>query len=268
VYLISSNPTSQKPYSTETWTEAGPFELKKLKADIFLVGTVHLDPRLRELISELLNILSPSVLTVEMSRFSLDFRKKNEMPWLNKLHRFKKRLPIKDKNHSAIRLLERQLMVSREWTAASIYGEKNNIPVLPVDSSALARKELPTWEDSLIDIKNMKKLAGEPEFDLSSYFMDCYRQAEATLAGHKGHPDPIHPMRWLKDGFWQKRERMLAARIRGVHRVKRPVVHIGGWMHLIHGSPWDTISDHLADLRPVRLFIKNSYYFCKTSHKK
>ena len=258
MYLISSNSTSQKPFTTEAWTETGPFELKKIKADIFLVGTVHLDPRLRELIFELLNILSPSVITVEISRFSLDFREKNELPWLNKLRRLKKRLPVNDKDYSAIRLLERQLMISREWMAASSYGEKNNIPVIPVDSSVLARKELPDWKDTLIGFKNIKNLAGEPDFDLSSYFMDCYRQAEATLVGHKEYPAPIHPMRWLKDGLWQKRERVLATRIRRVHRVKRPVVHIGGWMHLIHGSPWDTISDLLSNLKPVRLFIKNS----------
>ena len=234
--------------------------------DLILVGTVHLDPEGRRGLYKIIENLRPSILTVEISRFSVRYRLSNQEKWLLRLRDLKYNLPEERRDHPRLKLLKLQLHTPFEWEVALRYSEVNNIPCLAIDSGNLARNELPLWKSELLSRKNLLKITDEPDFDLDNHFRECYSQAKIALTTPTHLPKPLHHLTWLSDRFWKKREKTLACRIRSVHgngllnpgspsRTGTQHVHICGWMHLITGAPWKTLTDLLLGLTPKRMLL-------------
>ncbi len=233
---------------------------------LILVGTVHLDPEGRVGLYKIIETLRPSILTVEISRFSVRYRLSNQERWLLRLRDLKYKLPEDRRCHPGLKLLKLQLHTPFEWEVAHRYSEANNIPCLAIDSGSLARNELPLWKNKLLSRKNLLKITDEPGFDLDNHFRECHSQAKTALKKPNPLPKPMHHLSWLSDKFWDKREKTLARRIRKIHRngllnsgsssrTSTHHVHICGWMHLMAGAPWKTLADLLLELTPIRMFL-------------
>nr|HDN00300.1 hypothetical protein [Deltaproteobacteria bacterium] len=246
--------------------------------DLILVGTVHLDPQGGKGLSKIIETFQPSILTIEISGFSVRYRLANKKRWLTRLRYLKHRLPEEKRNHSRLKLLKLQLQIPFEWDVAYRYSKANNIPCLPIDSSDLARAELPLWKSWVVSSKNLLKLTDEPDFDLDEHFRECHSQAKIALSKPNHFTKPGQQLSWLSNRSWEKREKTLAYRIQRVHEnalpnlVSHPKassyhIHVCGWMHLMTGAPWKTMADLLSRLTPVRILLtregtgSDDYYF-------
>lgn len=193
---------------------------------------------------------------MEISPFSVSFRGSNQERWIALLEDRLARLPKERRNHPRIRLLDRQIRLPFEWAEAVAFGKRRKVPIVPVDTGDLAKKELPFWEDDLLSEANLRSLSeGEAE-DLKTHFERRQAEASRVLSDPNGPSHPHHhPMRWLGEREWEVREGLLARRVRRIHGIRRPIVHIGGWMHIVTGSPWMTLADRLQDLSPDRILL-------------
>jgi pheromone shutdown protein TraB len=78
-------------------------------SDLILVGTVHLDPEGRKSLYKIIENLSPNILTVEISNFSIRYRLSNQERWLHRLKDLTRRLPEERRFHTRLKLLRLQL---------------------------------------------------------------------------------------------------------------------------------------------------------------
>ena len=234
--------------------------------DLILIGTVHLNPEGGCGLYKIIENLRPSILTVEISKFSVRYRLSNQKKWLLRLRNLTYKLPEKRRAHTGLKLLELQLRLPFEWDVAYRYSKANNVPCLAIDSGNLARNELPLWKNEVLSRKNLLKITDEPDFDLDNHFRECHSQAKIVLKTPNHLPKPLHHLSWLSDRFWERREKTLACRIREIYRngllnpgsyLRTNIyhVHICGWMHLIVGPPWKTLADLLSDLTPMRILL-------------
>jgi hypothetical protein len=234
--------------------------------DLILVGTVHLDSEGSRDLYKIIQNLKPSILTVEISRFSVNYRLSNQKKWLLRLGDLKYKLPEERRDHSGLKLLKLQLQVPFEWEVAHKYNKANNVPCLAIDSGSLARNELPLWNSKLLTRKNLLKITDQPDFDLDNHFRECYSMARIALTTPSHLPNPSYHLFWPSEKFWGKREKTLACRIRKIHgsgllnsgfssKTSIHHVHICGWMHLMAGAPQKTLADLLSDLTPTRILL-------------
>ncbi|RPI51039.1 MAG: hypothetical protein EHM49_07710 [Deltaproteobacteria bacterium] len=234
--------------------------------DLILVGTVHLDSEGGRGLYKIIKNLKPSIITVEISRFSVKYRLSNQKSWLLRLRDLKHKLPEERRGHSGLKLLKLQLRIPFEWEVAHRYNKANNVPCLAIDSGNLARNELPLWKNELLSTKNLLNITDEPDFDLDNHFRECHSLARIALTTPNHLQNPLHHLSWLSDKFWGKREKTLACRIRKIHgsgllnsgfssRTSTHHVHICGWMHLMAGAPQKTLADLLSDLTPTRILL-------------
>ncbi len=225
-----------------------------------LIGTVHLDYEARSVLSQYLRMLRPGCVTVEISAFSVEYRTAFQDAWQQRFQDLLREIPEKCRRHPRIVLLERQISMPYEWMCAMEYAEdRGGIKCLAVDSDELAREQLPLWEETLLTRENLLSLIQEPEFELESHFLSCYQQARQVIQDPTGIPKAIHPLAWLADEFWMRRELILARRVREEVQSKGKVVHIGGWMHLVCGGPWKSMADLLEDLKPDCMLLNRHF---------
>jgi hypothetical protein len=231
------------------------FESLSSSSDIVLIGTVHLDSVGKNSLKEAMMHVRGRVITVEISRFSVCYRAAHEARWLSQLRNSKKNLTEGRQGHSRLKLLERQLMTPFEWQAARELGEAEGIPYIPIDSSDTARADLPLWSRELISAENLDIVTRKPDFGLNDHFNTCHAQARSILTDESICESDYHTLTWLNDPYWSRREKILAKRVRRIAGLRVPMLHIGGWMHLVKGLPWKTMTDLLSDLEPRRIFI-------------
>jgi hypothetical protein len=223
-----------------------------------LIGTVHLDSEGRNALKEAVTRVGARVITVEISRFSVRYRAAHEAHWLTELRKSQKDLAADRQEHSRLRLLERQLRMPFEWQAARELGEREGIPYIPIDCSDTARADLPLWSTELISAENLDIVTREPDFELENHFNTCHAQARGILTDESICETDLRPLAWLKNPYWGRREKILAKRVRRIARLRAPMVHIGGWMHLAKSLPWKTMRDILSDLHPRCIFVTRS----------
>ncbi len=232
--------------------------LKRLGSSrLILVGTLHLDIALGSIIRSFLDTIEPELVCVEISPFSVEFRKRHQAGWIAGLEKVLETFPPAAKTHAAVQLLRFQLIMPYEWTSSSSYAQEKGIECIPVDDSHIARKELPTWESELITRQNIMGLAGTKRFCLVRYLLEKHEEAWHYLGTGQGPSLEKDLFRWLSEPVWQNRERGLASRLsRLVNSCPGPVVHVGGWMHLkSDGDRWKTLAHMLERLKPSRVLV-------------
>lgn len=221
-----------------------------------LIGAIHLDMAgecgpMRIVLEK----LRPEIIAVEISPFSVFYRLKNQKRWLSLFYKNIAPLTEKERLHSGLKLLKLQIMMPFEWRVARHYGEEKGIPVLAIDSGAIAKDDMPYWEDRLLSLENISNIVKSEPFDLENHLARHHKTAEEIIAKKGVMPDPINPLRWLRDEFWAKREGLLATRIRRILKIKRKTAYIGGWMHIVMGSPYRTLAERLSDLNPQCILL-------------
>jgi len=180
-----------------------PGELPR-EADVVLVGTIHRVEAFKDLLEKLLKEIAPRLITVEISPFSVAYRKKREPLWSKKLQDLGGKVPEK-----VLGSLWAALRMPYEFR---IPKELDLCPVVPVDLCAPARRYLSALEDLLED---------PPEETFSPAKELAYLRL--FLEGLYFPPRSPEDIR---------RERFMARKIKRLASLRKPLVHIGGWRHL------------------------------------
>ncbi len=222
---------------------------------LFLVGTVHLDRECAGTLGRLLDRISPCVITVEISRFSLNFRERAMPVWAGVLARNLRMLPARRRGHALIRLMTRQLRLPWEWQTASRWARRHEIRCIPVDTGEIARAELPAWHRELLGVSNLELITSGKNFDLGSYFTARRREADMILHHRYSGCGPAHPLAYLGRKPWREREDKVARRVEAVCKRTAPVVHICGWTHLVRDSAWKSLADLLEAYHPECILV-------------
>ncbi len=214
-----------------------------------LIGTVHGDPRGQARAGKLLTHLRPDLVTVEISPFSLRYRRQHEDRWQRQLAKALAELPEGAARHLAIQRLAAQVALPFEVKAAQDYRRRTGVPWRPLDLSFLSRQHLPRYGPELLSPANLKALLTTPDGELTELVAAEFRRARQALA--RAPRRPISP----GASETRRRERSLARKLRGLITRYRRVVHLGGWEHLVAWQDSPGLWDDLADLKPERVLL-------------
>jgi len=188
---------------------------------------VHGDPKGYERARKLLANLTPDLITVEISPFSLRYRERYGPGWQRQLGKVLSRLPAAAPRHLAIRRLAAQVALPFEVRAARDYHRATETPWRPLDLSGPARRHLPRYGPELLSPANLEALLETHDGPLADYMDSEYHRARLALT----HP----PRRLLASGSPEtlRRERFWARRLGALASRHRRVAHLGGWEHLV-----------------------------------
>jgi hypothetical protein len=214
-----------------------------------LIGTVHGDPRGQVRAGELLNHLGPDLVTVEISPFSLRYRRQHGACWQRQLAGALAALPEGAALHLAIRRLAAQVALPFEVRAARDYSRRAGVPWRPLDLGFLSRRHLPRYGTELLSPANLQALLTTADGELKDFVAAEFRQARQALARAPRRPISPDAPETLR------RERFLARRLRSLASRHRRVVHLGGWEHLVAWQDSPGLWGDLADLNPGRVLL-------------
>lgn len=218
--------------------------------ELILMGVVHRDPRGKRRLERMLHWLKPDAVSVELSPLGLMWREGEGRRVRRRLDRLTLNLPPEKRGHHQIRLLRAALGVPFEYEAARSYALERGIPLHLVDINWTSRNHLLLFEREILTPSNLKRLTSREDRPLHLVVRGEYGKAEHWLRcsfvwGLKG--------RW--DGLDDRRERFMACRLRSLCRRYSRLVHVGGWMHLIHDPERRTLFCRLQDLFPRRILL-------------
>lgn len=230
-----------------------------------LLGTVHRDPRgLTRLVNNLI-WLAPRVITLELSAYGLRYRLKGKRSLTTRL--LKGLHEIRGTDDLSIRELKKLLRSTGiggiralidlpfEYKGARFYSQGRGVPLYCLDISSLSRRLLSDI-DKLLLPENLKKVLAFESAPLQATVTKEYNHAEVLLLNGRQSPQlPLMPT----DRVWEKRERILARRIRKIleRYPGRTVVHVSGWQHLV--ARQGTLFNLLEDLKPRRVLLDHLY---------
>ncbi len=189
---------------------------------LFLVGTVHLDPEGHPALLKLLRELRPDAVTVEVSRYALEYRRSTAPQLLERLQPFRQAdgsLP------RAMHAVVAQLRPPFEYTAAQAHAERCRCRLELVGDGQLSRQLLSRLERELMVTDNLVRLATRAEAPLAEQVARAWTRAQRDH--ERGPPLDSHGRRRM-----QRIDRRMARRIQAVAGGARRAVHVGGWEHL------------------------------------
>jgi hypothetical protein len=210
---------------------------------------VHGDPLGYGRARKLLASLTPDMVTVEISPFSLRYRAKHGPGWQRQLARVLSQLPAGAGSHLAILRLAAQVALPFEVRAARDYYRATGTPWLPLDLSGPARRHLPRYGPKLLSRTNLQALLETSDGELTEYIAAEFHRARLTLARS--------PRRPLTHGSPEtlRRERFLARRLRALASRYHRLAHLGGWEHLVAWQDGPGLWRELAEVQPRPLLL-------------
>jgi hypothetical protein len=219
--------------------------------NLTLIGTVHGDPAGYGRAWRLLESLTPDLITVEISPFSVRYRLKRERCWQWCLERVLAELPPSAPGHLAIRRLQGQVEMPFELRAGRDWGQAKGVPWQALDLGAPARRELPRYKTELLSIENLRALLGTEDGSLEDWVAGEYRRARTAWARAPWRVGRQEDEARRREAFQARRLRNLAAR--GAR-----IVHLGGWEHLMLWQDGSGLQAALADLKPLALLLEDA----------
>lgn len=205
-----------------------------------MLGIIHRDARNRESLRKWLKKLRPDVITCEVSRYSLHFRRRAGQIYRERLDDICASLPADGSGpvNSRLRDLYSFIDIPLEFAIADEYSKQNNIGLYPVDMDLFSFLKL-CKVDELISSQNIhESLVDDHEGSGSA------ERALADLYFHKGVTAFSYDEEMaMRDKFMCHKIGILRKR----HRNGR-FVHIAGWQHLR-----DPLSLY-APFQPVKIF--------------
>ncbi len=223
------------------------------KKEIILIGTVHTDPLGAGSLYKWLLRLKPNIITVEISPFSISYRKKMLFYWLKKLNEAKGSLRPKERDHFQIQILYRSLLIPFEWVVSRAYAKNVSIPCIPIDIGEISKKELPKWSKELISSFNLKLLVQQTDKDIVEFFDSKYKTARKILF-EKGN-DFVFNLA-LNSKEFKKRDKVMAKKLLRFIKYKDKLVHVGGWQHLIITNKYSLVSLLEKDFKENDIVLK------------
>lgn len=224
-------------------------EIMRPTHNLILVGVVHGDPRGYARAGKLLAQLSPDMVTVEISPYSLRYRLKHGPGWQRQLNQSLAQLPRAAVRHLAIQRLSAQVALPFEVKAARDYHRLTGVPWRPLDLGGLARRHLPRYGSELLTPANLKALLASADGPLEEYVAAEFTRARLALV--RKH------RRLLISGIPEtlRREKFLGRRLRTLTSQYTQVVHLGGWEHLVAWEEGPGLWGDLGDLHPRRVLL-------------
>lgn len=212
---------------------------------LFLVGTVHGDPAGYRRAWRILGHLAPQVITVEISPFSVRYRKRAARIWQRRLAAALDRLPPGAGDHVALARVAAQVALPFEYRVARDWSALYRVPVKLVDSGGPARVHLPRFYRELLTWENLARLLDTPAAgSLEDYVKAEFHRARRALRGE------FFPWFRPRPPENDRRERLMARRLRHLAHKNLRVVHLGGWEHLLPWPDGRGLPQLLADLKP------------------
>jgi|GEM_PF-456715 len=223
-------------------------------ARILLVGCVHRDPDGYKRLLDFLEGQRPDCLTVEISPYSIRFRKKHGRRLFRKFRSAVALLPEGKRTHPSLRPLAESLRIPYEWRAARDYARRLRIPCKAIDVSWVSRRHLPLFSREMLRKKNLEILCEGVGFsDLESGIRNEYLYAWKVFKNPESYA--LFFKKYFEDPLDRLREKIVARRIRSLVEEGRSLIHIGGWLHLISSSEIDSLAALLRDLEPGRSLL-------------
>lgn len=221
----------------------------KQTTNIFLLATVHGDPAGYGRAWRFLEHLRPKVITVEISRFSVRYRKRAARGWRRRLAAALRELPPGAEAHLAIARVAAQTALPFEYRAARDWGRDQGVPVRLLDSAEVARRHLPRYGDELLSPENLRLLLETTaSLSLEEYVAGEFRRARLVKEGQTRRPFPV-------SGEVTRRERLWARRLRRLMHGGHRLVHLGGWEHLVPWLDGRGLPHLLKDLKPCTYLL-------------
>lgn len=223
-------------------TEARP-------TNLILVGTVHGDPQGYDRALKVLQHFRPQVVTVEISRFSMRYRRRHGPRWQRLLAQALAGLPPGAAQHLAIRRLAAQVALPFEVRAARDWSRQHGTPWRPLDAGRLARQHLPRYGAEFLSRENLLALLATGDGSLEELVAGEFRQARLAYGQAPWRLPTADGAATLR------RERLLAHRLERLAPRHRRLVHLGGWEHLVPWNDGRGLWPWLAYLEPRRLLL-------------
>jgi len=217
--------------------------------ELWLIGCFHNDPSGPNLLRTALADIAPDLITVEISRYSIEFRRtrgprlRAEMEEaLLKISKEHKMFGAEILNHPYIYALWKNLFMPYEYAEALRCADGGGAGVFPVDTATQARGYL----------KELKKAVARE--NIGALFKRSPAQFFAELEEARGRAfrSLEAPKKWEQaEG---RRDAYMASRIRRLIAESEPRVaaHIGGWQHVLPGFP---LYERLRDLKPKAILL-------------
>lgn len=197
-----------------------------------IVGTVHLDPAGYGLLFRALEAIGPDLVTVDVSRFAVEFRRSRGPGFLDRIARFRRAdgtLP------PALVAVEAQLAVPYELRAAEDWCRTSSARLIQVGNDDESRALLDLFETELMSPEHLARLAVEPAPSLAAQVRRQWETARRSPR-NSGAVTPAD-------------ERVAALLGETLTSTQGHLCHITGWTHL---AP---LSKLLGSRAPEILFL-------------
>ena len=230
---------------------------------LFLIGTVHRDPRGEERLGDLLAGLRPTALTLEMSPTAADYRRRRGQLLLQRLDRILDRLARKEgyarqtlAERPAVVDIRRLLSFPFEYRASRSYADQAGIPFALIDLPEVSARKLRLVESDLITYRNLRTLV-RLEADGAGR-EESYSLARTLILG-RAIPEVVISFlrrRRGEEGIG-RRDALMAEEIRSRLAGESPgrLAHVGGWVHMLDDPQRETLYSQLRDLEPERILL-------------
>ncbi|MEJ2226472.1 MAG: hypothetical protein P8X49_15195 [Syntrophobacterales bacterium] len=188
---------------------------------------------------------------MEISPFSVRYRRREEGNWRRRLQKTLQALPPEAATHVAVARVAAQASLPFEYRVARDWGRAHQVPVKLLDAGGVARRHLPRFKEELLTPENLGYLcevgtSGTLEEFVAQEFHRARRAREGKLRRLPGLNGVGHG----------KRERLWASRLGRLAATNQKIVHLGGWEHLVPWPDGGGLFHLLADLQPSVMLLE------------
>lgn len=198
---------------------------------LIIIGTVHLDPAGPELLKRSLELFKPEFVTIDVSRYAIDFRQSKSAKFQAQLAPFRRHdgtLPV------SLAAVEAQISLPFEVCAVDAWGGKYDL----VGNDNDSKNRLELFENELMSPENLLHLA---ENSAPTLITQANRQWEKARRNYRTLSE-IKPC-----------DEQIAILLRQLlPQYGNTICHVTGWEHL---APLESL---LADLKP-KLYLLDEF---------
>ena len=234
-----------------------------MQSYLFLIGTVHHDPRGYKKLYALLSALKPDLITLELSPYGRGFRTKNQKRFSRRLLSLYKKAFGVNPHHdvspesgllpSPVQSLVDILNYPFEFLAARDYAHTCRVPFYCIDLSSVSRQKMLMLKQEAFSINNISALLTLPDKNLQESVDLCYKKAHNIWQAE----NVCKKAAVTQHAADMKREKHMSRRIKNLARrhPDKKLVHIGGWEHFTENAGCTTMYELLRGLAPERMLL-------------
>ena len=236
------------------WSRTSPFPLHELLSpepsfpNLFLLGTLHHDPKGFGRLRRFLDRFEPELVCVEFSPYGWTFRKRFGRALRETLRENLQEAATRSGQsyhsasvHPQIISIRRQIGLPFEYLAARSHAAAHKARLILVDWSPFSRRCIETWPE-LLTVDNLFQLLQTPAvsprraYAYAEAASQIYAQLEPPAASPSRSPDP-------EDALWRDREEHMARLVRCMclRYSGERILYVGGWWHLRADGPWPSL---------------------------